>query len=100
MGNIPGEGTCACIWRGVFRACFDCYEERVSSDYCADFVIVARRSLSPEDYRIFQRRFLNGESTKASKSRILRIEQKLGRIFCELKPHPLYPVGRYLSYRR
>ena len=75
-------------------------------EYTADFCLVSRRSLSPGDYRIFKFHFLLGADWKLCCRRlnmdrgsfyhaVYRIQEKLGRIYRELRPYPLFPLDEY-----
>lgn len=123
---------CDCVLRGIFRACYDRFRQSVEKEkhvshsrleaipgrenkqswgrkeeeYIADFCLVTRRSLSTEEYRIFNYHFLLGADWKlcARKLQIdkglffhmlYRIEAKLGRVYRELKPYALFPVYEY-----
>ena len=81
---------CACVFRAVFRACFNRFREcadkerrisqisleaipgkkhkavysRKDEEYIADFCLVSRRVLSESDYRIFRFHFLLGAEWK------------------------------------
>jgi hypothetical protein len=79
---------------------------RKDEEYIADFTIVARRTLDEEEYRLFRFHFLLGADWKLCARRldmdrgnfyhsVYRIEQKLGRIFRELEPYPLFPLDEY-----
>lgn len=79
---------------------------RKEEEYIADFCLVSRRSLSDEEYRLFRYHFLLGADWKLCGRKlgidrgnffhaIYRIEQKLGRVFRELKPYPLFPLDEY-----
>ena len=79
---------------------------RKEEEYIADFCLVSRRNLSESEYRIFRYHFLLGADWKlcARKLRVdrgnffhavYRIEQKLGRVFRELAPYPLFPLDEY-----
>ena len=79
---------------------------RKEEEYIADFCLVSRRSLSEEEYRLFRYHFLLGADWKLCARRlgidrgnffhaIYRIEQKLGRVFRELQPYPLFPLDEY-----
>ena len=127
------EAPCNCVFRGVFRACYERFREcvwdqdrisrvtlefnatrgrsvwaRKQEEYCADFFLVSRRSLTEEEYRIFRYHFLLGADwrlccRKLKMDRglffhaVYRIERKLGRIFRELEPYGLYPLDEYFS---
>jgi hypothetical protein len=79
---------------------------RKEEEYIADFCLVSRRSLSEEEYRLFRYHFLLGADWKLCARKlgidrgnffhaIYRIEQKLGRVFRELTPYPLFPLDEY-----
>jgi len=81
---------------------------RKDEEFVADFVLIARRSLTPEDYRIFNYHFLLGADWRLCSRRlkmdrgtffhgIYRVQQILGRTFRELKPYGLYPLDEYFS---
>ena len=127
--------ACNCVFRSIFRACYarfrhcatkEKYLSKVSLDYTsrggrriwgrkdeeyvADFMLVSRRSLAPEDYKLFSYHFLLGADWRLCCRRlnmdrgnffhsIYRIEQRLGRIFRELKPYALFPLDEYFHGR-
>ena len=79
---------------------------RKHEEYMADFCLVSRRSLTEAEHRLFRYHFLLGAdwtlcTRKLSMSRgnffhaVYRIEQKLGRVFRELQPYPLFPLDDY-----
>jgi hypothetical protein len=79
---------------------------RKDEEYCADFLLVSRRSLTPEEHQVFKWHFLYGADWRlvCRKTGMLRgnffhmvyrIQQKLGRVFRELRPYPLYPLEDY-----
>lgn len=126
---------CDCSLRGIFRACYarfrDCVNDgralsRVSFDrspagrsnrgmwglkreeYMADFELVARRSLSHAEHRLFRFHHILaaseamcakrlGISTPAAKRAIQRLEVKLGLAFAVLEPYALYPLYDYFN---
>jgi hypothetical protein len=76
----------------------------------ADFVLVSQRSLEDHEKRIFRYHFLLGADWRLCcwHFRVDRgtyfhlicdIENRLGRVFAELAPYPLYPVAEYFSGR-
>jgi len=82
---------------------------RRDEEYIADFTLIARRTLDDEDYRLFRIYHLLGADWKlASKyfdmdrgklwHAIYRIEQKLGRAYCEVEPYPLFPLDEYFGW--
>lgn len=128
------ERPCNCIFRAIFRACYNRFREcvelaphissvsldicrgsdsrrsysRKREEYTADFCLVSKRTLDPLEYKVFRFHFLLGADWKLCCRQlkmdrgnffhtIYRIEQKLGRIFAELKPYPLYPLNEYFG---
>jgi hypothetical protein len=74
----------------------------------ADFCLVSRRTLEDLENQIFRYHFLLGADWKfcCRKLKIDRgsffhliynIQNRLGRVFAELTPYPLYPVAEYFS---
>ena len=83
---------------------------RKDEEYVADFTLVSRRSLNREEYKLFSYHFLLGADwrlccRKLKMDRgnffhsIYRIEQKLGKIFRELRPYGLFPLDEYFYGR-
>lgn len=81
---------------------------RRDEEYMADFCLVSRRYLSEAEYDIFRFHFLLGADWKLCCQRmkvdrgtffhsVYRIQQRLGRIFRELKPYSLYPLDEYFG---
>jgi len=81
---------------------------RKDEEYIADFCLVSRRVLDDFEYKLFRYHFLLGAdwrlcSRKLGVDRgnffhaVYRIEQKLGRVFRELEPYPLFPVDEYFN---
>lgn len=79
---------------------------RKDEEYIADFTLIARRHLTEEEHRLFRYHFLLGADWKLCSRKlgmergnffhaVYRIEQKLGRVFRELEPYPLYPLEDY-----
>jgi hypothetical protein len=79
---------------------------RKDEEYIADFCLVARRTLDDFEHRLFRYHFILGADWKLCGRRlgmergnffhaVYRIEQKLGRVFRELEPYPLYPLDEY-----
>lgn len=125
---------CNCVLRAIFRICFRQFEKcvtqerhlsrvrlephagrarpgswgRKDEEFIADFCLVAKRTLSPEEYRLFRYHFLLGADWKLCTRKlgmdrgnffhaVYRIEQKLGRVFRELEPYPLFPLDDYYN---
>ena len=136
-GRSGASTPCPCVFRAIFRACYnkfrDCADKekhvsRVSleankgaqrksvmglknEEFLADFVLVSRRTLSEEEYRIFRFHFLLGADWKLCCGRlnmdrgnfyhaVYRIQEKLGRVFRELEPYALFPVDEYFNGTR
>jgi hypothetical protein len=81
---------------------------RKQQEYVADFCLVSRRTLDEVEYTVFKYHFLLGadwslccRQLKIDRGTffhmVYRIEQRLGRIFCELEPYALYPLNEYFG---
>ncbi len=79
---------------------------RKDEEYTADFCLVSRRALNKSEYKLFKFHFLLGADWRLCTRRlnidrgtffhsVYRIEHKLGRIFKELEPYPLFPLDEY-----
>jgi len=126
---------CNCVFRAIFRLCLERFKRctarekfrsnvteeiygssgsrrtvwgRKDEEYMADFCLIAKRSLTPEEHRIFTVHFLLGaewplacQRLKLEKGEffhhVYRIMQKLGREFREVSPYPLYPLDEYFG---
>jgi hypothetical protein len=138
LGLRPGRGgastACNCVFRAIFRACYarfrqcaakEKYISRVSleanpgrqrksvwgmknEEFIADFCLIARRTLSDEQYRLFKFHYLLGADWKLCCRKLLfdrgeffheayRIEQILGRAFRETEPYSLFPLDEYFN---
>jgi hypothetical protein len=76
-------------------------------DYAADVYLVSKRILTdPTEWAIFRFHFLQGADWKICCRKlgitrgnffhaVYRIEERLGRVFCELKPYALFPHDEY-----
>jgi hypothetical protein len=84
---------------------------RKDEEYIADFCLVTHRTLNEVEYRVFKYHFMLGADwrlccRKLNTDRgtffhvLYRIESKLGRVFRELKPYGLYPLGEYFDNAR
>jgi hypothetical protein len=132
------SNPCECVLRSIFRICHERFMlyatgerhmrtvtleihsgpdrrgtwGRKEEEYMADFLAIAKRTLSEEDHRIFRYRFLLGAdwrlcSRKLGVDRgrffhaVYRIQQQLGRVFTELQPYAMFPISEYFhsSYR-
>jgi len=81
---------------------------RKDEEFIADFTLVARRTLDEFEYRLFRFHFLLGADWRLCSRRlgidrgnfyhaVYRVEQKLGRVFRELEPYPLFPLDEYFN---
>lgn len=81
---------------------------RKDEEYIADFCLISRRTLNEHEYKLFRYHFLLGADWRMCTRRlgmergsffhtVYRIEQKLGRVFRELKPYSLYPLDEYFN---
>ena len=123
---------CNCVLRSIFRICYNrflkCVTQerhlskislephagrcrpsswgRKDEEFIADFCLLARRALTPEEHRLFRYHFILGADWKLCARKlgldrgntfhaIYRIEQKLGRLFREVQPYPLFPLDDY-----
>lgn len=79
---------------------------RKDEDYIADFCLISKRTLNEEEYKLFRYHFLLGADWRlccrkldldrgAFFHAVYRIQQKLGRVFRELKPFALFPLDEY-----
>ncbi|MBV8069066.1 MAG: hypothetical protein JO270_04125 [Acidobacteriaceae bacterium] len=77
-------------------------------EFIADFCLVAKRTLSEIEHKVFKFHFLLGADWKLCSRRlnidrgtffhvVYRIEEKLGRTFRELQPYALFPVDEYFN---
>lgn len=77
-------------------------------EFVADFILISQRTLTPEEYRIFRYYFLLSASWRLCCKKlgvdrgtffhqIYVIEEKLGRVYRELKPYALYPLDEYFG---
>ncbi|HUK14976.1 MAG TPA: hypothetical protein VLW65_01120 [Bryobacteraceae bacterium] len=81
---------------------------RKMEEYVADFSLVSRRALDDSEYRLFRFHYLLGADSRLCCRRfkmqqsgfysaVYRIEKRLGRLFAELEPYPLYPLDEYFG---
>jgi len=77
-------------------------------EYLADFCLIAKRTLDSTDYVLFKYHFLLGADWKLCCRRlgikrgdffhaVYLVQEKLGRVFRELTPYPLYPLDEYFG---
>jgi hypothetical protein len=81
---------------------------RKDEEYIADFQLIARRNLDDSESRLFRYHFVLGADWKLCTRKlemdrgnfyhaVYRIEQKLGRVFRETEPYPLFPLDEYFN---
>ena len=79
---------------------------RKDEEYIADFCLVTRRTLTEAEHQLFRYHFLLGADWRLCTRKlkmdrgnffhsVYRIEQKLGKVFRELQPYPLFPLSDY-----
>jgi hypothetical protein len=135
--RVSGEGKdepCGCVLRAIFKACFrrfvECAEKdsrlsrislergstlsrsggwgRKEEEFVADFCLIAKRTLSEDEHKIFRYHFLLGADYRLCCRKlkidkgiffhiIYRIQKKLGRAFRETQPYPLFPMADYFA---
>ena len=128
------EVPCNCVFRSIFRACYNRFREceslgerispvtlelcrgteghrvysRKREEYICDFDLVSRRALRGAEQQLFRFHFLLGADWKLCCRQlhmergeffhsVYHIEEKLGRIFAELRPYALYPLDEYFG---
>lgn len=81
---------------------------RKNEEYVADFLLVTRRTLTAGEHRVFRYHYLLGadwrlccRQLRMDKGNffhaVYRIQHKLGLVFRELEPYPLYPLQDYFT---
>ena len=99
--------TQATLQRTSGKDARQCWGRR-DEEYIADFCLVAKRTLTASDYRIFKFHFLLGADWKMCCRQlnlergiffhtIYRIQQNLGLVFRELEPYGLFPLDEYFG---
>jgi hypothetical protein len=81
---------------------------RKHEDYIADFCLVSLRALTEPESKVFRYHFLLGADWKLCCRylnldrglffhSLYRLEEKLGRVYRELRPFSLYPLDEYFG---
>jgi hypothetical protein len=127
------QSPCGCVFRSVFRVCLRRFREcaiaekfastvtwdyyaagghrvisRKKEEFKADFCLIAHRTLSELEDRVFRYYFLLGADWKLCVRQlkidrgtffhmVYRIEERLGRAFAETEPYALYPLDDYFG---
>lgn len=131
-GKRGHTAACNCVMRAIFRACYRRFREcaskekrmsqaqleytggpmrrrtwgRKDEEFTADFLLVSKRTLTPEEHRVFRYHYLLGadyslccRQLKMDRGSffhtIYKIEATLGRTFRELEPFALFPLDEY-----
>jgi hypothetical protein len=103
-----GERTASVSWEPCYGPIGGRIFSRKREEFIADFLGVAQRTLTECEYRIFRYTFLLGADyilccQKLEMDRgtffhtLYDIEEKLGRVYAELEPYPLYPLRDYFG---
>jgi hypothetical protein len=125
---------CGCVKRQIFRACWReycaiqaaigkhrgvSYDKlgcrgssrcfgRKNEEYLADFWLIAKRTLRPLEWRVFDAHFLQGLEYSACCKlldmdrgnffhAVYRVQEKLGVAFRATKPYSLFPLHEYFT---
>lgn len=134
---ITAEGTkepCNCVLRAIFQSCYRRFVEcavkstsdsrlslekgtshtrsggwgRKEEEYVADFSLIAKRTLSEFEHKVFRYHFILGADYRLCCRKlqmekgdffylVYKIKSKLGRAFKETQPYALYPVNDYFQ---
>lgn len=81
---------------------------RKNEEFIADFQLICRRSLNQKEHELFQWHFLYGADWKLCVQklsidkgeffhRVYSVQEKLGRVFREVRPHALFPLDEYFG---
>lgn len=81
---------------------------RRNEEYIADFELVCRRSLNEDEFAVLKTHFLEGADWKYCIAklgidkgsffhRVYTVQEKLGRVFRELRPYALFPLDEYFA---
>ena len=81
---------------------------RKREEFIADFCLISQRTLDDFGYKLLRYHYLLGGDWKLCCQHfqmdrgtyfhsIYRIENRLGRIFAEVKPYPIYPIDEYFG---
>jgi hypothetical protein len=81
---------------------------RKREEFIADFCLISQRTLDDFGYKLLRYHYLLGadcnlccQHFKMDRGTyfhaLYRIENRLGRIFAEVRPYPLYPIDEYFG---
>lgn len=129
-----GTEPCRCVLRAIYRVChtrwvdymnqpkhlsrvsYDRWKgrgpqfrswRRPAEEFCADFELIVRRTLTDAQFAVFTLHMkLGADWTVCTRAlgfsrgnffhEVYRIEAKLGRAFRETRPYSLFPIDEYL----
>lgn len=85
-----------------------CTFGRKEEEYIADFCLLSQRVLTDGEHRIFRYHFLLGADWRLCCRKlkidrgtffhtVYRIQQRLGRVFREIRPYGLFPLDEYFN---
>jgi hypothetical protein len=109
--QIEARNGMSCVRYGVLRirtSRRSTMYSRKNEEFCADFELLARRTLDPGDLKIFRLHFLWGadfryccRALKLNRGlffhAVYRIEQKLGKVYRTTRPYSLFPLDEYFG---
>lgn len=114
--KAPGQ-PCGCVLRAVWCACYARFRQQTAgrfrrfSTFDADFCLVGKRALadSPLELAVFKAHFLLASDWKLCCRQmnidrgtffhaVYRVQERLGRVYAELKPYPLYSPREYFGF--
>lgn len=133
--NQVRTNTCSCVHRAVFRECTERYQSiqfeprmskvrydfargnqrvlfsRPNEEYCADFLLLARRVLPETEHMLFRLRYLANAPWQVVAEKLgynagrywhemYRMQARFGQALRDVRPFPLYPVQEYFGSRR
>jgi hypothetical protein len=103
LTTVNSSQSCAAFYRrlasgGVEGGTPGGYSKPLPSDFIADVETIARKSLTPLEYKMFRAMYLEPGDVKygANRSAINAIHRKLGQVFEE---HGLWPVSAYFKVK-
>lgn len=135
IGRKMRMEPCGCVTRKAFNICLGKYHSiqacqdrlrgatpvispggrdrrftwsRKSEEFLADFYLLAKRTLNPQEWGIFNLFMLQGQNWRFCTRelnidrrgffhRVYQIQDKLGRVFMETKPYALFPIDQYFG---
>ena len=130
VDSRAGLVPCGCVHRAIFDICNRRYRSSAigyatvtteretkrshwsnkEAEFCADFVVIARRVLHGDEYRLFCMHILEDNDWKWCAPRlgldrgrffhlVYAVKERLGRAFYETVPYSLFPIDDYFTRR-